>query len=192
MYDYVNIFLQKWLFQLRMLYFLFRQIIKKNRKETRNDQEVQRRKKDGGNQCTQRRHNHCSNYNTNRSWTNNDKSMAERCRMARLKSSKSRVQFSDNPVTIVQQQKNWFFAVFSKIVDHCILIRIFHTASCLEIKKRNFSRTKGRVWNSVYTAASLTCENISVFAFLCSREKFSAQIKRPPFRNNCKLPRKKI
>ena len=40
--------------------------------------------------------------------------------------------------------------------------------------------------------ASLICENISGFAFLCSREKFSAQTKRPPFRGNCKMLRKKI
>ena len=58
---------------------------------------------------------------------------------------KSRVQNPDNPVTIVQQQNNWFFAVFSKIVDHCILIRIFQTAFCWKNKKRNFSRTKSRV-----------------------------------------------
>ena len=37
---------------------------------------------------------------------NNGKSMAERCRMEKLKVYKSRVQFSDNPETIVQQQKN--------------------------------------------------------------------------------------
>ena len=34
--------------------------------------------------------------------------------------------------------------------------------------------------------ASLSLENISVFGFLFSREKFSAQTKRPPFRSNCK------
>jgi hypothetical protein len=40
--------------------------------------------------------------------------------------------------------------------------------------------------------ASLTRENISVFALLCSREKISAQSKRLPFRNNCKMLREKI
>ena len=40
--------------------------------------------------------------------------------------------------------------------------------------------------------ALLNFENISVFTFLCSREKFSAQLKRTSFRNNCKMPRKKI
>ena len=84
----------------------FSALIKKNRKETRNDQEVQRRKKAGGNQCTQRWRNYCINCSTNRSWTNSGKSMAERCRMEKLKGYKSRVQFSDNPETIVQQQKN--------------------------------------------------------------------------------------
>ena len=122
-----------------------------NRKETGNDQEVQRRKTANGNQCTQIRQ-PFSNYSTNRSRTNNGKSMAERCRMARLRGIKSRVQFSDNPETIVQQQKNWFSVDFSKSVDHGIPIPIFQTAFCWKNKKRNFSRTKSRVWNSVYTA----------------------------------------
>ena len=38
--------------------------------------------------------------------------------------------------------------------------------------------------------ASLICKNISVFAFLCGREKFSAQLKGLFFRNKCKMPRK--
>jgi hypothetical protein len=38
--------------------------------------------------------------------------------------------------------------------------------------------------------ASLVCENISVFGFLCSREKFSAQSKGLFLRNKHKMPRK--
>ena len=71
-------------------------------------------KKAGGNQCTQRWRNHCTNCSTNRSKTNNGKSMAERCRMPKLKGYKSRVQFSDNPVTIVQQKKKLIFCCFFK------------------------------------------------------------------------------
>ena len=38
--------------------------------------------------------------------------------------------------------------------------------------------------------ASSNCENISVFAFLCSREKFSAQPKGLLLRNKRNMPRK--
>ena len=40
--------------------------------------------------------------------------ITERCRMARLRGIKSRVQFSDNPVTIVQQKKKLIFCCFFK------------------------------------------------------------------------------
>ena len=60
----------------------------------------------------------------------------------KVKGYKSRIQIADNPVTSVQQQKICFFSEFLKHPDHCIPIRIFKTASCLEIKKRNFSRTQ--------------------------------------------------
>ena len=36
------------------------------------------------------------------------------------------------------------------------------------------------------------CENISVLSFLCNREKFSAQTTGLLFRNNHKMPRKKM
>ena len=39
---------------------------------------------------------------------------------------------------------------------------------------------------------SLICESISVFAFLCSRENFSAQSKGLFLRNNYKMPRQKM
>ena len=94
---------------------------------------LHRKKTAGGNQSAQSRSNYCTNCSNDRSRTNNDKSMAEKCRMARLRGIKSRVQFSDNPVTLVQQQKNWFFVDFSKSVDHCILIRIF--SDCLLLEK---------------------------------------------------------
>ena len=141
-------FWKKWFPLRKMLFYVLRQIIQQNRKETGNDQEVQRRRKAGGNQCRQSRSKHCSNFSTNRSRSNNGKSMVEKCRMARLRGIKSRVQFSDNPATIVQQQKNWFFVDFSKSVDHGIPIQIFQTAFCW----KNKNGISGRVQNSVYTA----------------------------------------
>ena len=123
-----------------MLYFLFGQIIKQNRKEFEDDQEIQRRAVQSSYRSTQSRINYCSNCSTDWSWTNNDKSMAEDA--VKVKGYKSRIQIADNPVTSVQQQKICFFSEFLKHTDHCIPIRIFKTASCLEIKKRNFSRTQ--------------------------------------------------
>ena len=59
-----------------------------------------------GNRSMPERSRYCSDCSTARSRTNNDKSMVERCCMARLKGCKRRVQFSDRPETFVQQQKN--------------------------------------------------------------------------------------
>ena len=87
----------------KMLFYVLRQIIQQNRKETENDQEIQQRKAAGGNRSTQSRINHCSNCNSDWSWTNNAKSMAEDA--VKVKGYKSRIQIADNPVTSVKHQK---------------------------------------------------------------------------------------
>ena len=60
--------------------------------------------------------------------------MVEKCRMPKLKGYKKRVQFSDNPVTIVQQQKIDFLLFFQKSSPIAFLYGFFRLPLTGKIK----------------------------------------------------------